>query len=1117
MSQAPPTTVEFVADFEPTARRPLWPLLVAGALLALAAIVATLQAPYRDAYGYGERGLVDWLIRPLEINPELRLPRVEGDLIDIAFAGDGATGFAVGDDGVILATKNGGLDWRETRWSKAPRMRAIAVSSSGNVVVAAGENTILIARRENWNAVQTYARPLAIDTDFMAIQVSADGEKIRANASRGGTGIASFATSEDGGATWSKRESPGPGTLAFDDSGRNGWIGSAFGTLSMTADGGKTWTESSETGDANETPPTAAFNLPARFPGAASAKPPLLLGASILEPQPDKSDAMIRPLRGQYPNAAVQGPPPTTTDQSKAPDATTLSTAAESRTPRPRARQPATSKTADAALPRPKPTKSKSAASPVMTPDPSLAPVDDPVKTPGSVELGVSPFEALAAVPGSREVAGIRLLDEGSVLFVGRNGDQANAQLFDLAMTGPTTGWAVGGREFWATTDGAKWTKQHTADRGEFRAVSAARDGKRAWVVGTDGTLLATVDGGDSWFHQLRRGDIPAPEGTYWRFPAPWFYLALIGFGGFIAYARRPLAAEPQPGVSAMGSTDAPAATLADDKLQFAPLARGISRYLRNCNTQPPLTLAISGEWGSGKSSLMRMVCEDLRDHGNHPVWFNAWHHQDEEQLLAALLAAIRDKALPPWLSLDGLKFRLKLFLIRARRKLVATLALVAIASFILAVLHYTSSEDWAGWAGDMARLFPGKEGAENAGLGKGLIQGLTGIAGLAGLITTVTGISRALRAFGANPAVLLTSTIDNFKLRDAAAQVHFRTRFQRQFDDVTEALPYPLVIVIDDLDRCRPETVLQVMESVNFLMTSGKCFVLFGMSTPRVQAALALSFKDIAQEFVEIDPDIATPATPEDRIQAERVNRLNYAGDYLQKLINLDIRVPAREDIAPHLLLTRSRSPEEDERFAAARRWFGLLWPLALVAAVAGAAWWEGSQLFAPGARDRTGPARAAGDLSTERRRFRRRRGGTGRAGSGTGRHEFARFQADRGDPGPERRPQLADDRAARRTAGGGRGAAIPSPQDGRGGCRHRRLQRGAAGVDPDRRAPHALAARDQALWQPPALPGDAPAGRRRRAQWRRSPAGLAGAPVCRERRGRSAATVVGQGRRGR
>ena len=950
MSEAPPS----VADFAPTERRPLWPLLVAGALLALAAIVATTQSPYRDAYGYSERSWGDWLIRPLERNPELRLPRVVGSLWDISFAADGETGFALGQGGAILATENGGLDWRAMRWSGKPPMQAIAVSAEGNVVVAAGGNTILIARRENWNTVQTSARPLATETEFEAIQVSADGQKIRANASVSGTGIASFAASDDGGATWSKSESPAgvPNALAFDDDGLNGWMASPFGVLSATTDGGKAWIDSSESGSPSESSSNAAFNLPVRVPGATAVNSPLLLGALILAPQPDKSDAIGRPASVQFPNAAVQSSPPAPTDQSRAPAATTPNGAAESSTPPPRVRPPANGKPARAASLRPKQAKSVASSSPVPTVVPSQVPVEAQVKTPGLVDSSALPIVALAAVPGSRTVAGIRWLENSSELFVGRNGYRTFARLYDLAMTGPAKGWAVGGREIWTTIDGATWQKQFTSERGAFNTVAAARDGRRTWSAGDDGMLLASVDGGAYWFPQLR-GPRVITDGTYWRFPAPWFYLVLVGLGGFIGYARRPLPVEPQAGVDAMGLTDAPATTLADDKLQFAPLARGISRYLRNANTQPPLTLAISGEWGSGKSSLMRMVCEDLRGHGNHPVWFNAWHHQDEEQLLAALLAAIRDKALPPWLSLDGLRFRAHLFLIRARRKLVATLALVAIASFILAVLTFTDTGDWERWAEAMAGLFPGKENAESAGLGTRLIQGLTGLAGLAGLITTVTGISRALRAFGANPAVLLTSTIDNFKLRDAAAQVHFRTRFQRQFDDVTEALPHPLVIVIDDLDRCRPETVLQVVESVNFLMTSGKCFVLFGMSTPRVQAALALSFKDIAQEFVEIDPR-EMPATPEQRTQAERRNRLNYAGDYLQKLINLEIRVPAREDIAPHLLLTRSRSPEAAEQFAAARRWFGLLWPLALVAAVAGAAWWEGSQLFAPETRIR-------------------------------------------------------------------------------------------------------------------------------------------------------------------
>ena len=61
----------------------------------------------------------------------------------------------------------------------------------------------------------------------------------------------------------------------------------------------------------------------------------------------------------------------------------------------------------------------------------------------------------------------------------------------------------------------------------------------------------------------------------------------------------------------------------------------------------PPLTIAVTGEWGSGKSSLMNLLRVDLRRYGFRPVWFNAWHHQKEENLLASLLEMVRSQADP--------------------------------------------------------------------------------------------------------------------------------------------------------------------------------------------------------------------------------------------------------------------------------------------------------------------------------------------------------------------------------------------------------------------------------------------------------------------------------------
>ena len=39
--------------------------------------------------------------------------------------------------------------------------------------------------------------------------------------------------------------------------------------------------------------------------------------------------------------------------------------------------------------------------------------------------------------------------------------------------------------------------------------------------------------------------------------------------------------------------------------------------------------VAISGAWGSGKSSILNLLIEDLERHGGHTVSFNAWHHRE--------------------------------------------------------------------------------------------------------------------------------------------------------------------------------------------------------------------------------------------------------------------------------------------------------------------------------------------------------------------------------------------------------------------------------------------------------------------------------------------------------
>ena len=58
--------------------------------------------------------------------------------------------------------------------------------------------------------------------------------------------------------------------------------------------------------------------------------------------------------------------------------------------------------------------------------------------------------------------------------------------------------------------------------------------------------------------------------------------------------------------------------------------------------TKDPLTIGIYGDWGSGKTSLMRLVKKQLDSEPTvAPVWFNAWRYEREEHLIVPLVAAI--------------------------------------------------------------------------------------------------------------------------------------------------------------------------------------------------------------------------------------------------------------------------------------------------------------------------------------------------------------------------------------------------------------------------------------------------------------------------------------------
>src|SRR4029079_15454851 len=94
------------------------------------------------------------------------------------------------------------------------------------------------------------------------------------------------------------------------------------------------------------------------------------------------------------------------------------------------------------------------------------------------------------------------------------------------------------------------------------------------------------------------------------------------------------------------------------------------------------------------------------------------------------------------------------------------------------------------------------------------LLQDSTLIALLTTLAAGFKTISGGLRAFASQPASLLAVESGSTTAKDLQAQTIFGHVFAEEFADVTGAfgVNQRMMILIDDLDRCQPEKVREVL-----------------------------------------------------------------------------------------------------------------------------------------------------------------------------------------------------------------------------------------------------------------------------------------------------------------
>lgn len=78
-----------------------------------------------------------------------------------------------------------------------------------------------------------------------------------------------------------------------------------------------------------------------------------------------------------------------------------------------------------------------------------------------------------------------------------------------------------------------------------------------------------------------------------------------------------------------MGITDMPCTSEEEDLLEILKYVKGLGKFIRECQT--PMSIAIQGDWGTGKTSTLNLLKKDLEadkaTNGIQCVFFNTWQY----------------------------------------------------------------------------------------------------------------------------------------------------------------------------------------------------------------------------------------------------------------------------------------------------------------------------------------------------------------------------------------------------------------------------------------------------------------------------------------------------------
>ncbi len=235
----------------------------------------------------------------------------------------------------------------------------------------------------------------------------------------------------------------------------------------------------------------------------------------------------------------------------------------------------------------------------------------------------------------------------------------------------------------------------------------------------------------------------------------------------------------------------------ADDALKRRLCAETLTNFLKEQNSA--LTVALNGPWGTGKTFFLKRWAQDLKNSGHKVIYFNAWQDDCLEDPLVAIVGLL-------WQNLKGGTFD----------EVCSSLKEAAVP-----VLR-------------------------KVGIGL-LNQGFKISTGI-----SVEAISEECLKTGCE------SAFDEYE-KQTKYREDFKKRLQEFTDKIFKETGSSLVFIVDELDRCRPDFAVKVLERIKHLFDIDHVIFVLGIDREQLGHVIRSVYGDIDVEnylhrFIDLD-----------------------------------------------------------------------------------------------------------------------------------------------------------------------------------------------------------------------------------------------------------------------